>query len=238
MKLLLDAGNSRLKWRLVAADGAPLAAGVSAYDDPGAGMGLALPAPVQIYGACVAGEQARRRLEQFCADRWQLPVQWQTVQAEAAGVRNHYRSATLGIDRWLSVLAAAVWLREQAASHVLAINAGTAITIDVVSAAGDYLGGSIVPGLSLMQAALAQGTAQLPLEPGQVQDFPRTTVDAISTGISDAACGAIERMRARLGVQCPLLISGGDAAALAARLPAPLTTVENLVLDGLQVITS
>lgn len=235
MKLLLDVGNTRLKWRLLQ-DEQVVEHGAVVLEQLSAALWRELAPPDQIHGACVAAPDIQRRIDQHSQALWALPVDWLQVSAHCNGVRNHYQSPGLGVDRWASVIAAHQRLQGGRAATALAINAGTAITIDVVSAAGDYLGGSIVPGLHLMRSALAGGTARLPLAAGQVQDLPLTTEDAISTGIVDAACGAMERLQGRVPGPVLLLLSGGDAHRLAPHLPAAVHKVENLVLDGLQVI--
>lgn len=235
MKLLIDLGNTRLKWRLVEGD-RRIAEGRVQSQAPVTDLWQSLPDPLFIHGACVASETVRQAIDAHCMALWGLPVVWLAVADQACGVRNHYQLPGLGADRWASVIAAHRWLNINGEGAALAVNVGTAITIDGVTAAGDYLGGSILPGLYLMRAALASQTAQLPMAEGAVQAWPRCTVDAISTGVVDAACGAIERLAARLPGPVQLLLSGGDAEIVAAHLPATVQKVENLVLDGLQVI--
>lgn len=235
MKLLLDVGNTRLKWRMLQ-DEQVIGHGAVALEQLSSALWRELPPPDQITGACVAATEIQSRIEQHIQGLWALSADWLQVSAYCGGVRNHYQSPGLGVDRWASAIAAYRRLVGGQAAAALAINAGTAITIDVVSADGDYLGGSILPGLQLMRSALASGTARLPLAEGRIQDLPLTTEDAISTGIVDAACGAIERLQARVQGPVLLLLSGGDAHRLAPHLPAAVHKVENLVLDGLQVI--
>ena len=235
MKLLLDIGNTRLKWRLLHGE-QMLDHGAIALELLSATLWHQLPRPDEIYGACVAAGHVQQWIERHCQDLWGLPAAWLQVSTQCCGVSNHYRSPGLGVDRWASVIAGHARLVGQSAATALAINAGTAITIDAVSAAGDYRGGSILPGLQLMRVALATQAARLPLAEGRVEGLPLTTEDAICTGIIDAACGAIQRLHARVPGPVLLLLSGGDAQRLVPYLPAPVHTVENLVLDGLQVI--
>src|SRR5262249_35259082 len=112
---------------------------------------------------------------------------------------------------------------------------------DALSADGDFLGGLIVPGFTLMRQALSQGTADLGLPDGEASDFPRSTGEAIVNGALLALAGAIEQMRQRLAARSQgpvtVLLSGGDAPRLEPLLasglvPAPLA-VDNLVLRGL-----
>ncbi|XLM21082.1 type III pantothenate kinase, partial [Chromobacterium piscinae] len=85
-------------------------------------------------------------------------------------VCNHYRNtAEQGADRWLAVLAA----REICCGDVIVACAGTALTVETLTADGDYLGGLILPGHGLMLHSLAQGTANLNRQAGEVVDFPQ-----------------------------------------------------------------
>ncbi|SCK12106.1 type III pantothenate kinase [Vogesella sp. LIG4] len=230
MKLLIDAGNSRVKWALW--DGRELGPVTALAHDELARLaqdwqGLAVDA---VYAANVAHAHVRAAITAAAP----LPVQWQRSQQQALGVRNHYREvAEQGADRWLAVLGAR---RLQAGDLVIAC-AGTALTVEALTAEGDYLGGLILPGYRLMLQSLAQNTAQLDRQAGLACDFPQGTEDALASGAIDALCGAIQRMQGRLaahtGRQPQLMLTGGDAAVLAAALPPGARIVDNLVLYGL-----
>ncbi|WP_269533696.1 type III pantothenate kinase [Chitinimonas sp. BJYL2] len=234
--LLLDAGNTRLKWALQ--QGAVrLHQGVADYADLSAWQaGLAaLPAPAKAVGCNVAGPARAAALAALLAP---LPIVWLQAAAEQGGLRNHYREpARLGADRWAALLGA----RRHHTGDTVVVMAGTAMTVDALSREGDFLGGIIVPGFRLMRAALAQGTADLGLPEGDAVDFPRSTGEAIVNGALLALTGAILQMQQRLsqrtGRTATVLLSGGDADVLAPQLQAalavPLIAVDNLVLDGL-----
>jgi type III pantothenate kinase len=114
------------------------------------------------------------------------------------------------------------------------------MTVDALSAEGIFLGGFIVPGYTLMREALARNTAMLELRDGAFSFFPDNTDDAISSGALNALAGAIERMSGYLGEtgeSDPIVIlSGGDAPALAPLLNVPPRLVDNIVLDGVVCI--
>lgn len=231
MKLLIDAGNTRVKWAL-AERGCLLEQGALVHDElvqlAALWRGHAIESA---WGACVAGAKVRAAVEAAAAH----PVQWQASAPAWMDVRNHYRKpAEQGVDRWLAVLAA----RARYPLHdVIIALAGTALTVEALTAEGDYLGGLIVPGSRLMLSALAGNTAQLQREPGQWVNFPQSTPDALASGAWDALAGAVERYRQRLacrtGREPVVLVSGGDAAALAACFTVPAELVDNLVLLGL-----
>lgn len=153
----------------------------------------------------------------------------------AANVRNLYRAETLGVDRWLSVIGA----RALTTSPCIIATAGTALTIDALSQDA-FLGGTISPGLRLMRESLTRGTANLPMHEGHWEAFPKTTLDALTSGCVNALVAPILAARARLAAlegvsqeNILLLISGGDALLLSEWLPTSAYWVDNLVLIGL-----
>lgn len=233
--LLLDCGNTRLKWAWCVGRQQLLPSRVADYatlqtQSPWSDE----PAPVAIWGSCVASAMQRRWVEQACNACWpEVPIHWVVPQAEAAGVQNGYEDpAQLGPDRWLSLLAA----HRLQAGNVLVVNAGTALTVDALTAEGQFLGGVIVPGLQLMLDALAGGTARLARRPGQYAPFPQTTGDALYTGALQAMAGAVQQQAQWMQQrgQAPIcLLSGGDASVLSPLLTLEVRLVEGLVLQGL-----
>lgn len=236
MKLLLDIGNSRLKWGLLSA-GRWVAQGALEHDRPW-DFDAILPPVGQLASAAgvnVAGDRMAARVEQALVP-WQLAIQWIRPASECAGVRNAYDPTQLGADRWAAVLGAS--RRHDGAA--LVVTAGTATTIDVLTDAHVFQGGLIIPGVELMKRALAGNTAQLPFADGVPADVPTRTVDAIHMGCLHAQAGAIERMYRHLaGQRAPMcLINGGAGPLIAPLLDMPVMLVENLVLDGVAVALS
>jgi type III pantothenate kinase len=148
----------------------------------------------------------------------------------------------LGTDRWAALIGAfnanaAIAVPRSVPQPLLVVMAGTALTVDALTADGVFLGGIIVPGHSLMRAALHHGTAQLPATLGEYQTFPRNTVNAIAAGAIDACAGAVQRMFTHLSAESGLMPhcigSGGAIHTISAHLPFPVAINDNLVLDGL-----
>jgi type III pantothenate kinase len=242
--LVIDVGNSRLKWASRGPQGWT-AKGTVANQDIGS---LAvrdwqnLERPVRAVGVNVAGEAARVRVEGQLA-RWRLPVEWLAAGTLAGGVTNRYKTpAQLGADRWASLVAArrrAVAAHEAAPRACVVVNVGTAVTIDALDADGAFLGGLILPGVRLMVRALAENTAALRTPPGEFQDFPTTTPDAVYSGAVQAVCGAVEQLRQRLrgsNAEITCYLAGGGAQDIAPKLAAPVEVVDNLVLEGVLVL--
>jgi len=244
MLLLIDAGNTRIKWAL-AADDAPL----GQWSDSGAVTHAELnhlPASWRHAGVTraivsnVAGGKVRDQLQLMLM--LMLPaaiVTWFASVPELAGVRNGYRNpAQLGCDRFAAAIGARAL---EPAKALVVATCGTATTIDAVNLDGDFIGGMIVPGLALMAAALARNTAQLPqIAAGGASGtcntaaagFADNTEDAILSGCLSAQAGAIERACGLLGPSLCML-SGGAARHIAPALSTPYRMVDNLVLIGL-----
>ena len=172
--LLIDAGNSRIKWALSNASGVlqargvvPLATSSDALPDAAA---HAAPLdgwphgarPIGAWISNVAGAVGAQRIGNWLDARWPaLPRHVISACREQCGVRNRYDTpAQLGSDRWASLIAAhAAYPGE----HLLIATCGTATTFESLHADGTFDGGLIAPGLRLMMQALGQHTAQLPL---------------------------------------------------------------------------
>jgi len=255
MTLLIDIGNTALKWALAergAAAGSPSLTvhaqphrGDTAWPQHLAEAWAELPRGTPAVGCTVAGSALREQVQQIAAGCG-LRVQWLAAAERHDGafvLENGYRTpAQLGADRWHGMLGACA--RRPRQSFVL-VAAGTATTADCVvfdagPGAARFIGGCIAPGAQMMLDALAQRTAGLPLARGAAVDFPDNTDDAIATGVLAAQVGAAQRMvqslAQRLGRAPAVLVSGGDADRVAAGLAGAgiAAAIEhNLVLAGL-----
>src|SRR5205085_4910631 len=154
-------------------------------------------------------------------------------EAERCEVRNRdERPEMLGPGRWAALIAA----RSLHNGASLVVNAGTATTVDMLSADGVFLGGAILPGVELMRFVLHEHTGRLPIQEGKSVEMPRNTIDAIETGCRHAQAGAVERMYRvfREVAPAPLcIVAGGAGRAVVDQISMPRRYVENLVLDGL-----
>lgn len=237
MMLCLDCGNTRIKWAL--RDPACTAAGWLAQGALATANAKtlleALPAELiaangmlQVVACNVAGESVRTALQ------FQLPqIHWIEATAELCDVRNRYTEPQrLGADRWAALIGA----RALHHGSALVICAGTATTVDLLTADGIFLGGLILPGIDLMHRSLARDTAGLDVARGHYQLQPRRTEDAIASGVLHATLGAIERMYRQLDDDAVCIITGGAAAMLLPHLSLPHREVPLLVLEGVAVI--
>ncbi|MDD1622111.1 MAG: type III pantothenate kinase [Methylococcaceae bacterium] len=239
MNLLVDIGNSRLKWGMEQS-GLILRGDAIDYHQVNVigelqrvWRGLAPPGKLAI--ASVAAKQVLSQVSELACSLWpalQLVVPRTT--ANAFGVSNAYRQPEkLGVDRWLAMLAA----HHYYPGRCCVVDCGTAITVDVVDADGRHLGGLITPGLRSMKKALAADTVDLTFIHQQHPSarLADNTVAAIDNGTLLAAVGLIEAVLHRQDMACRLILSGGDAEAVAGQLQHTVITDPELVLKGLSI---
>jgi type III pantothenate kinase len=239
MKLLIDVGNTRVKWALAehhdltktgaivnsAVDFAILLATWQVFDRPDL-----------VAISCVNSPQLSNLLCAVLSFLWpECPVIMANTKAFECGVDNAYiQPEKLGVDRWLALIAAHNSYRCTACI----VDCGTAITVDMINAQGQHQGGLISPGLALMRQALAGGTHQLPLnEHTCAFGIANNTEAGIYTGILSAACGLIERVVNQYTDDLLLILTGGDAEVIASQLTCESKIDEHLVLRGLIYIT-
>ena len=119
---------------------------------------------------------------------------------------------------------------------MLVVDAGSAITIDLIGPQGVHLGGYISPGLRLMREALWQGTAKVQVDRVESLNMlvPGTcTQDAVNRGCLLAVVATIEKLASQYPAS--IVITGGDATVVAEALSLTSDHVPDLVLDGLTV---
>lgn len=148
----------------------------------------------------------------------------------------------LGADRLANAIAAFDLLGGPCA----VADFGTAITFDVVSEAGEYLGGVIGPGVEISMEALAQRTAKLPpIELGEPPSeaggvIGRSTHQSLLSGITYGFAGAVDaiagRIQRELGSDVRFVATGGHAAAIVPFCELIDEVDDLLTLTGLRLI--
>ena len=269
MRLLLDIGNSRLKWALLRQDyrrGQRLATqdaielgrlqrAAAAWERLLARAGT----PDAIHVCNVAGPAVERQIRAAAA-RVGLPVpHFARSMKAAAGVRNGYREPwRLGVDRWTALIGAR---HEHPAKNLCLVGLGTAMTIDLLDAAGRHHGGSLAPGPRLMIESLLEHTAGIrrraggraaaasfdlvlgaATRAGAVELFAHDTYAALLAGSRHACASLIEQAlsagRSQLGRQPRLLLFGGAASAITPLLHGRYWRQDDLILRGLAVLAA
>jgi type III pantothenate kinase len=244
MMLLVDIGNSRVKW--ATCDRGDLGAQRA---EPHAGWTvedwrrtlLDVPGIDRVLVASVAGGPSTAALNEAVRAETGRPAVFVTTSLDAGGVRNAYADPKLlGVDRWLAVIAAYRMTR----GACCVADVGTAATLDGVSGDGQHLGGFIVPGPELMMRSLWGGTADLASRTatsgaaGQ-SPFADNTRDAIERGCRLAVAAFVDRgvtdMTRHLGSPPALLLTGGAAPDIAPLLETSCEWVPDLVLRGLAI---
>lgn len=228
--LYLDVGNSRVKWLSVDADGTSSSMSAAIHG------GVVAEKIAAVVGECapkrVVAVDVTGTLPQGLPDG--LPFRLFTATEEVAGLVNGYvRPAQLGADRWAAIVGA----RQDDA--VLVIDAGTAITADLVDGSGHHLGGWIAPGLTLAASALMSSTRGIRVDeeadtgamnPGT--DTAHAVAGGTLLALSGFATQAVATAADILRTQPRIVVTGGDASIVAMTLQGA-TVVEDLVLRGL-----
>jgi len=230
--IVVDVGNSRMKWGRVEAHAVTVTAALPLDDVVAWGEMLAawhLPASSQWV---LAGSQpdARDRFTQWLITQYQHPLILDDhrhlplrVQVDAP--------ERVGFDRLLN----AVGIGDRTA---IIIDAGTAITVDFVEA-GTFHGGAILPGLRLMGRTLHDYTARLPLVEfqGQPPLLPpaKNTHDAIGLGTTAMLTAGVRALIAgyRERAHWPVIVTGGDADYFA-DIDAQVEVQPHLTLEGIR----
>ena len=240
--ILIDAGNTRIKWGVLsnAMIGETDHVMHTDLDDAGfAALASRLPRQVDsAFVSNVAGPVLATRLTGLLAGGCEL--RFAKTAAKACGVTNAYpEPRQMGVDRWVALIGA--WL--EFGDAVLVVDVGTAVTIDALDESGRHLGGQILPGLDLMSRSLGTSTSDIPVVKrhaaaftSDVGIFAASTADGVRQGAGNAIAGAIERARSVLAAagHAPVLVlTGGDAPRLSAALKPPVAHRPDLVLAGL-----
>lgn len=244
MRLLIDIGNTRIKWAVLTDRGVGPMSAMSYADWDRASFDRsvgALPRPEQVLVANVGGDQIRNLISEGVQKAWGLNAIFVESTESAGDVRNGYAIAgQLGVDRWLGVIGAFHLQR----SAACVANVGTAMTVDGVDGRGLHLGGIIVPGPTLSIESLLHNTSDIAVrsQAGAVGPalFAGNTLGAVHQGVAHMLAAVVERaivdMRTRLGESPSLLLTGGANDRIAPVLRIPFRVVPDLVLQGLAVI--
>ena len=233
--LLIDAGSSRLKWAYWKDGAIERATAINYESDVGVTVSripkYATVADVLV--ASVADDSRTKMLTGALRSRFGGSISLAETTKSCCGVTNGYLDATqLGVDRWLAIVAAWRLYRE----HLVVVDCGTAVTLDLVDKAGHHQGGQIIPGIQLMARSLFEGTRLSESGLDQSDHLGRSTSQCIGAGSHAAVAGMIDRLvRTVQNTTDPVrvVMTGGDATRLAPLLGSAVEIRPALVLEGL-----
>lgn len=238
MDLFIDIGNTNLKWAL----GESVSLGEVQTLRHHGGLPVDLHAawerlapPRRILVGNVGGTGLAEALERACRAYWDRQPIFAKTMAEAHGVTIAYEHPErLGVDRWLALIAA----HKSCRGPTLIVDAGTAITFDLLLGDGRHLGGLILPGIEMMRDTLLTGTHIPRIEPEErTEPWASDTGTAIAAGSIEAPAALTERLFDRLadqaGAEPTCILTGGDAQRLTPVLNVAIDSRPDLVLQGL-----
>lgn len=244
--LLIDAGNTRIKWAILGERGLSVQ-----QADAYAGWGpvqmrarVLMPAGEidRVVVANVGGERIGKLIRETVQETSGLTPEFLSASVQAGGIRNGYTSPEkLGVDRWAAMIGA----RSLEPGPICVVNVGTAMTVDGVDAAGRHLGGVIVPGPDLMISSLMRHTSDIAVrsQDGRLGEglFADNTLGAVYQGAVHALVGVVEQAWAALGHESgatPLVfLTGGAADRLERMIRMQARRVPDLVLKGLAILS-
>ena len=246
MKLFLDVGNSRIKWRSTTLPESRAVSSVEALSRQW--QDLPAESATSLYGCNVRGSEVAEEIDQVARQLFSSDVGWLSSRAQAAGVRNAYASpAQLGVDRWAAIVAAYARKPGQAC---IVIDAGSAITVDTIDARGQHRGGVIMPGLNMLFEGLGRAAQLQNIAPDrrehllqECQALASSTEAAIVSGVVFSMRGGV---RSVIEQQCkqinakihtiPIFVTGGDAHMLTFE-SLQTQWLPDLVLDGVALLS-
>lgn len=234
MKLLIDAGNTRLKAALLADNGRIEPVLIGTLED------FIVHPWGQVDSVWLSAVAASDIVAALLGHLRQCGFTVERVSSEkhAFGVTNAYENpTTLGVDRWLAMVAA----HNENSKHTLIVDAGTATTLDWLDASGQHLGGWIVPGVALMQSTLMQQSKLISVDEaqvGRVGQLGHNTSECVTDGCVNSLNGLVKQAIAVAETQLDwtdfrLLLTGGAYPLFAQELKRRGEERPDLVLEGL-----
>lgn len=240
--LCLDLGNSRLKWaecqtnqlKIRRSDCSDYLKNISIEQFLNTSFRQMQSMPVWI--SSVGSGGYADKITAWFKEHWQVEPVYIKTSAEFKGLHNAYQQPSdLGVDRWLAMVAA----RSLLMTDFCLIDAGTALTIDVVDRSGQHQGGMILPGMQLMAEALNENTANIAIDGGSVSGLAVNTADAVMGGVSACFLGGVVRVLAEIRAQNPeiaVIITGGGADKLKSLDIKNAVFEKDLVLMGVCLV--
>lgn len=226
-----DLGNTRIRWAWH--EEGRLRDQGSALRRDAAWKAAWRPGPNPVAVVSVADDEAERALETWLLEQGATQVRFPRSRRRSGGVTNAYKDVSqLGADRWAALVAA----HARHAGPLTVIDAGSAVSVDVLDRNGRHLGGAILPGLRMMRLGLIRATARIGADAeADGDDLGIDTAECVSVGVLSAVVGGVRRVldraERRLGAPPTHVLCGGDAPRLR-RFLEPVVADPDLVLWG------
>lgn len=237
--LVVDAGNTSVKWAAFDNDELVFIARDIQQLDIGAQNNLeqALLSfkPESIYFSSVRHSEQEAYLKEFIAKQYpNVDCYELKSQGYACGVTNAYDDVSrLGVDRWLTVLAAF-----DAKQHTVVIDAGTALKVEFIAADGQYQGGYIVPGQTMMEDMLVANTGKIRFNDADLLNYQgviNNTGLAVHLGCWEMTLALVERV-IRQYEKSRFIFTGGNGEKILQALNIKAEYEPNLVLHGAKML--
>jgi len=241
--LLIDVGNSSIKWATyLASELSDMSQLLHTDENVFKNINqqwLSLEQPSAVYISCVAEDEVLTRIVELCNKLWDIAPQVIQSKKQQLGLINAYKAPLeLGSDRWCAMLGA--WCLSR--KGFVVINAGSALTIDIVNQSGEHIGGYILPGINMMKKSLGQQTAKIAapanIEASIAISLGKSTNECINAAVHLSTINfisqVIEQHKEPYSTECYL--SGGDAIKLGKLLDINYTLMPDLVLRGMACI--
>ena len=242
MNLLIDSGNSFIKWALATEQSLVIERRCLSSAAPGLHeIWKNYDVPNRVIVANVAGEKVASEIRMAVSALWKLDAEYIVSKQSCCGLTNSYhKPEQLGVDRWMAMVAA----YRMAQDPVIVVDCGTAVTIDLVNEKGVFLGGAIMPGLNVAIKSLRESTNTI----DEVSSIDRIVISAaqsteegVAAGVLYGLAGGVERVvseQSSIIDKAPkVFITGGDAKVLMPYLTILATLQTNLVMQGLRIFT-
>ena len=209
MYLLIDIGNTRIKWQQRDVKNILLTDSILVEEFMDIDFS-SIKSVDKIIVSNVNHSVVLDKLKEILS-KFKCPIIETSADSNEYLINDYDDSSLLGVDRWIAALGA--WKLYQ--KRLLIINAGTAITVDLIDLdknnKAHFKGGMILPGIAISLAVLNNSTNLIDTEIGKSQYPSLNTKDAVTTGIMMSIQGAVNLVCRKLPSSLPILLTGGDA---------------------------
>lgn len=241
MTLLIDIGNSRAKYCYIQKNESGPFTSIKAVNNSNFNEPLFNEYFIdakKIIIASVAAKALTTRLEHWCKQNKLRYVEVKSEKEKDCLISGYDQPQQLGVDRWLTLLAAKHLYPNK---NILIIDAGTATTVDLLSCSGQHLGGWILGGVSTLFTSVIKETTMVnakALDQASLA-FGKGTTNNVNNACWAATVGIINQaiIQAQLEIKAldEIIITGGNAKGLQELVPTSMTRIDELVFYGLNI---